>query len=183
MDKIIFVDCDDVIADFVHEWLRLYRADCDIKGKEDDVYKSDIKSWEISKYVKAGKDIYKYISQPSTYNLVKPVDMSLWGVTNLRKMGYRVVFATSCPIGLNGVKFEWLNKNKFDVRMKDYIEINDKSLLRGDVIIDDNPDNVLSFDGLAIMFSQPWNENVNYAYHPVGWINTIKLLKEINLGR
>jgi len=175
----VYVDFDDVIVEFVQEWLRCYRIDCEMEGKDDDVYKSDIKSWDISKYVKSGKDIYKYISQPSIYNLVKPVDMSLWAITNLRKMGFRVVFATSCPIGLNGVKFEWLNRNRFNVKLKDYVEISDKSLLRGDMIIDDNPDNVFGFNGLGILFSQAWNENISYDYHPVGWINTIKLIREI----
>ena len=42
---------------------------------------------------------------------------------------------------------------------KDIIMINDKSLLKGDVIIDDNPDKIKHFDGLRLLRDAPYNQN------------------------
>ena len=45
----------------------------------------------------------------------------------------------------------------------------DKSIIRGDVIIDDCVDNLYSFDKVRICYAQPWNENYPGAFRYSDW--------------
>lgn len=178
MNKIAIVDVDDTVLPLVEEVLRWYNLDTD-----EGILKSDIKDWNIGSFVKDGNKLCGYFGNPNLYNNIKPVYMALWGITNLRKMGFRVVFATSCAKGSEGRKFKWLNDNKFNVKEEDYVELKDKSLLNGDLIIDDNYKNVMNFKGFGILVSQDWNEKYEYPFRSHSWVETIKMVKEFTEGK
>lgn len=154
--KIICVDIDDVCANFVPYWLSLYN--CDAK---DSLKFEDIKDWDVTKFVKPDykKAIFEYLSLPTLYDNVEPIPGAL-KYTNLLKKEFRLVYVTfRGSFKYSGRKFNWLNNNGFDVDERDYIETNDKSLIRGHYIIDDNHDNVTSFSGKRALYDAPWNKN------------------------
>ena len=90
MKKIIAVDVDDVVANLVHEWLRLYNFEYG-----DTLSEEDIKTWSIGSYTRIGDEMYEYLNIPELYNRVFPIVDSRSGVDTLRRLGFRVVFVTA----------------------------------------------------------------------------------------
>lgn len=160
--KIILVDVDGVVADIHTAWLRSYNRDYN-----DTLQVSDIKAWAMHEFVKpeCGKNIYRYLNFPDFYDDVLPIEGALEGVQILRDFGYRIVFVSA---GFHEAKARWLCKQGFCVEFPypdrswstptDLILANDKSLIRGDYLIDDRPDNLFGHSARGILFDQPWNQ-------------------------
>lgn len=153
----VAVDVDETVADLLPAWLEMYNDDYG-----DSLRVTDITGWDLTKFVKpeCGNKIYTYLT-PELYNMVDPIPGALEGVEYLRKQGHRVIFVTSTPKGCEGAKLKWLVDKEFldkkgaygDGRVyDDYIEIHDKSLIRADIMIDDRPENLFSFNGYRILY-------------------------------
>jgi len=159
MNPTIAFDIDGVLADVHTPWLKKYNEDYN-----DDLDIYDIKQWEISKIVKkeCGDKILGYLNA-SIYEETPPIDGALEAVNIAREFG-RVIFATQVNFdnctGLAGVKYTWLKKHGFDPGYKNYIECNDKGLIRAAMLIDDYEKNLYAFDGIRVIVTQPWNKTV-----------------------
>ena len=155
---IIGVDVDDVVADLVSEWLRLYNIE-----HKDNVWIDQIKTWEIFDFVKCGHAIYDFLKLPTLYDNMQPISDAKWGVDMLRKGGHRVVFITSCVLGQFDQKWTWLKRNGFlddKLHANDFIAATDKILLNVDLMIDDKPGTVEAFEERGLLFKRPWNNGV-----------------------
>lgn len=181
-EKIAIVDVDGVCADLLPAWLAWYNRDY-----RDTLQCEDITDWDLMKFVKpeCGKDIFKYLDYPELYDDVEPIHGSIEGVKCLRGLGYKVVFATSSSQAHAGRKLTWLQEHGFitDEHMRYsfcdfYAEITDKSLLRGDIMIDDGLHNIEKFQGLPILFRCSQNASANW---PVGfstWAEIFQFLSQ-----
>jgi 5'(3')-deoxyribonucleotidase len=156
---IAIVDVDDTVAGLLPEWLRLYNRDWD-----DTMRPEQVTSWMISEHVKpaCGLRILDYLDTCALYDGVEPIVGALAGVERIRAAGVRVVFATTSVRGHAGAKLDWLQRHGFlragQKRDADYVEIADKGLLRGQVIIDDGWHNIAAWRGiLALLFPSPQN--------------------------
>jgi 5'-nucleotidase len=176
---LIYVDVDGVVVDLMSEWLKVYNKDYNDNVTPDMLNNG----WDMPQYVKSecGSKIYEYLHHPYLYDYALPIERALYGVQKLREMGHRVVFATSTPQGVEGRKLQWLIDNHFiepkDHVFKDYIEISDKSLLCGDILIDDGLHNVSGFKGLGILFDAPHTQKEDWPIRIKGWENVINYLE------
>lgn len=134
---VIFVDIDGVMADSHTWWLDLYNRDHGTNHRREDCTEWDIR-------MQLGVDLFPYFGN---YDGVEPIQGSLTAVGWL-KSKYRIVFATA------GDGSNWLKKYYSNPEV---IRIQDKSLLRGFALIDDNPMNLDGFVGQRFLISQPWN--------------------------
>ena len=174
--KRILVDVDCVVADLMPEWLGFYNEEY-----EDQVKVEDIKSWGLEVYVKpeCGTEIYRYLKLPYLYDNVQPIDGALSSVQWLRHRGYDVVFVTS---GIHEGKAKWLDRYGFLLSRLDYqyapdlVFAHDKSLIKGDIMIDDNVKNLHTFQGKSILFGQPWNDDNNGYFRAYNWPDVIQYL-------
>lgn len=174
-DEIVFVDVDDVCCLLSPVWLSLYNRDYN-----DNLTDEDITDWNIHQFVKpeCGLKIYDYLKDRRIYDTVIPRVDAKWGVDQLRELGYRVLFATSCPAEVAGRKFYWLREWGFIKKERDYIEIRDKSLLRGNFMIDDSYDNVRGFTGYGYLLTRPWNKKFQWYNRVSDWQEFIHIMKE-----
>jgi 5'(3')-deoxyribonucleotidase len=163
--KILAVDVDGVIAANHVEWLRRYNKDYN-----DTMTKDDWTTWDIHMLVKpvCGIKIYEYLKDPTLYENIKPIPDALETIKKLSKK-YRIIYVTTTPIEVSGVKYNWLKKYNFITRIQDYVECSDKSLIRAEYLIDDNIDNVRTFGGVGYIFTQPWNVNWYWPFRINNW--------------
>lgn len=174
--KRILVDLDAVVADLIPQWLEFYNTDYD-----DHLSVSDIKSWGIHEYVKpeCGTEIYAYLEYPDLYAQVKPIDGAISSIHWLSQHAYDVRFVSS---GVYEGKYKWLHKYGLlrgdNPRYSpDLVIAHDKSLIIGDIMIDDNPNNLNEFRGKGILFAQPWNDNtITPCFRADGWPDVIQYL-------
>lgn len=159
---------DGVIADLHTEWLRLYNEDY-----QDNKTVKDIVTWSMQDHVKkeCGIKIFNYLKLPTLYDKVKPVDGAIDAIKFLRSLGHRVIVATTCVIGTELDKFNWLAKHKVINGEKDFLAIADKSLINADVLIDDRPHNLEVFKGVSVCFDQPYNKDY-VGFRIGGWKNS-----------
>lgn len=146
-DTVVFVDVDDTVADlvpvWVNEFLRQY-PECSDPRTEKWV------DWDIAPQVPEShqEEFWRVLGKPELYDLVKPIPGALEGVEKIRSWGMRVVFVTASVNGHAGAKLRWLVNHGFLdtlIRNRNYIETFDKSLLRGNLIIDDRPQTCRKF--------------------------------------
>ena len=171
---IVFTDVDDVTALLLPTWLDKYNKDY-----EDNLKPEGITDWNIHNFVTAecGTKIYDYLKDPRLYDTVFPREGAFVGVYTLRELGFRVYFATSTPIETAGRKFYWLNDWGFDVDRRDYMEVPDKSVLNGYLMIDDRYANVKGFHGIGCLFTEPWNSKFKWDYRVSSWEDCIENIK------
>lgn len=153
----IIMDIDGVIADLVGAIIKLMNDD----GVA--ISKSSITDWEVDQFLPEGAPSFStYFGRPDIYRFVQRIDGAVDTVGIARELGHRVIFVTSAYKGTEGTKFNWLLNSGFSPSKDDYIECSDKSLIRGDIIIDDRPETIKNFPGAAIVFSQPWNAHIDF---------------------
>jgi len=177
------IDVDAVVAALDVAWLERYNLDYD-----DDLTPADLHTYDTSKYVKpeCGVKIYEYLKDPTLYDDVVPISGALDGINVLRHDGHRVIFVTTTPIETAGRKFHWLVEHGFlsagRKGLVDYYEAIDKSLIDADILLDDAPHNVENFQGRAILFDQPWNQEFKWTYRVFDWSDFIDIYHRGILG-
>lgn len=150
-EHIIIVDVDDVMINLVPEWeVRFLRRWPDAATTRLPFEKWT--DWDLTaRYHPSWKaPLMAMLDEPGFYDDLEPVEGALNGVRDLREMGYRVVFATTTTERCAHVKRKWLERylampTSIGHYPDDYIEIKDKSLLRGVLILDDRPATVQRF--------------------------------------
>lgn len=172
----ILVDVDSVVADLIPAWLYLYNKDYN-----DNLTREQITEWDMTKFVKpeCGNQIYDYLHLEDLYNIVNPIDGAISSIHWLRQHEYDIRFLTS---GVQPAKILWLGKqglllSEHFLFSPDVIVAHDKSIIKGDILIDDNIKNCESFSGKSILFAQPWNKTSSYTFFRAdGWPDVIQYL-------
>jgi 5'-nucleotidase len=165
----ILVDIDDTIAGLLDWWLKLYNCEYG-----DNLTKEQIDDWDMTRYVKCGKEIYKYLGLPNLYDGVKVIEGAEEGIAQLRETGHRIVFASS---GIFPSKRDWLYEHKFVTSDKDIAFLADKSLLRADYMIDDGWHNLCDFKGMGVLFHQKHNSKYDYPYRAHNWVEAVRYIR------
>jgi len=160
----IICDIDGVVADLHTEWYRRYNADW-----HDNLTVEKVTSWDLTKFVKpeCGANIFAYLLQPDLYEQVQPIEGAIEAVKELQSR-YNVLFATGCAFGTADQKVWWLQRYGLTepegvFYPKNFVAIQRKELLVGDILIEDHPETVLRWlmvhsEGAAIHFLRPWGD-------------------------
>lgn len=157
---IVAFDVDDVCADLIGEWCRRINI---LTGEALTI--EDILSWDIGNFTKLDKDrLYSILHEPDLYGKILPIPKARAAVREIRAAGHRVIFVTACTPGTEQAKLAWLHcwgffEDKATLRgcAQDFFPVQDKSLIRADILFDDKIDNVLSFKGHGVLVRRPHN--------------------------
>jgi len=141
---IIFYDFDGVLADTHENLLRLYNKDFD-----DTVSKSDITEWNLASFVKpeAKTKIFDYLFSEGFYDNVKPNKDFIEAAKRNIELGHTVGVATACNNNVTMIsgKLAWLEKHCPFIDLKNLIIVDNKGLLKGDLLVDDKLQNLEDF--------------------------------------
>lgn len=161
------IDLDSTLNTLDEDWLRLYN-----EKYSDDLKPSDILTWDTHKYTRpeCGMKIYELLDTPGLFASldVRPGAKEFTDWLSSIKAEIYVVTAYHAEVCVD--KRDWVKKNLPAVNPRNIIFCNNKGLIQTDILIDDGPHNILSYDkanpaGLPIVYAQPWNQDL-YGLYP-----------------
>jgi 5'(3')-deoxyribonucleotidase len=141
----ILVDVDGVVADCVTA--------------------AGFKHEDITDYYHAG--LLEALKTPGIGKRIPLYPGSVLAMERLRAKGHELVFVTA-PFDHNPTwmwdRNEWLDWWFPGIPI---VHTRHKYLISGDMLVDDNPENLAQFPGAAVLWARPWNEGARGA-----WVRT-----------
>ncbi|MDP2907241.1 MAG: 5'-3'-deoxyribonucleotidase [Nanoarchaeota archaeon] len=161
---IILLDMDDVLADFEGEFFTRWRAQYPDKPC---IELEDRKGFNLDKqYPEELRELVKSVyNAPGFCKSLKPIPGSLESVLEMKQEGHDVFICTS-PLTYyeNCVleKYQWTEQHLGNEWAKKVILTRDKTLVKGDFLIDDRPEiiGIVTPVWEHIVFDKPYNRDV-----------------------
>lgn len=155
---IIYLDMDGVLVDLMHGWLPYLN---ELTGRN--LKEEDIDMWGLEKvYDLPFSKIRKPLHRKGFWEELPPYPGAVEFVETLDNMGHTVYIATApfpSDVCMWGKKL-WVEEHLPFLAPTRINILHDKHLLRGDMMVDDKPENLIQFKGNRILFHQPWNLNL-----------------------
>lgn len=160
----VLVDCDGVLADFLGRFLISIQK---VTGLKHD---PEVTTYRIEDAIRLEPNdyerVYEQVEAPGWCASVSPIPGAQEGVSLLRKQGHTIVIVTSPWKGHYSWHRErlWWLKHHFDIAEKQVIFTSTKEWIDGDVLIEDNPDNLLKWKSAGygrhgLILDQPYNRS------------------------
>ena len=154
--KRIAVDFDGVLFPTVEKTLEIYNKK---HGTFLDISQIITYSLHDNFDASIADELTELFIDKNTYDSLQPYKGAVKAIKNLIEQGNEVYVATATDVRNMEWKEELLQKYFPFIPKKNLIRIYDKSLLRIDVLIEDNIDTLKSMVVDRICFNQPWNQN------------------------
>ncbi|MBI4447700.1 5'-3'-deoxyribonucleotidase [Candidatus Woesearchaeota archaeon] len=176
----ILVDMDDVIADFDKElldrWKIKYPDKIQLKPEEiTDFYIADMFPKELKPLV---EDVYH---APGFIKSLPPMEGALEALLEMEKAVKEVFICTSPLTNYKNCvreKYEWVEQHLNSNWVKKIILTKDKTIVRGDILIDDKPEirgvEIPSWE--HIIYDRPYNRHITNKRR-LTWQNWKEILK------
>jgi len=103
---------------------------------------------------------------PEFFTDLEPVPGAVEGMHQLQKDGHELIIATKCPKSAGHAfhgKLSWVRKHLPFFNTDNFVAVQRKDLLDGDILLDDSPSNIKLFQEkkrLVVAFDKPWNRNI-----------------------
>ena len=176
----LLCDLDAIVADLLDEWLFRINIDHGTAYTKD-----DIKGFDIHKYVHIGEKVYDYIRKEGIFPAIKPIPGAIPALMELDDKHDVYIVSTPSSASVTAMeKLDWCSHYLPFLNRKQIILCGAKELIRGDVLIDDSPDNLAAWKkanprGHTITISYPFNEKVAVSFRAQDYRNTTHAWAEI----
>lgn len=168
----IILDCDDVLYKCNLTALELLN-----KEKNTDYKMSNITKWGI-----LGNELderIKYFQNPDFVRKQKPYDGSKEFIHELSKIA-EIFICTTVPTNCLTARVESISECFPEIDRDNIFLSGRKDILNADVILDDNPQNLLESNcKYPVLFQQPWNRNAAGFLSVSNYGSFIELIKSI----
>ncbi len=194
-DLRVLVDLDGVIADLMTAWQEWHQWNCPQRGNGFGLGPCcdlrDTTMWHLENFASCSQAVYGFFDT-SVYDKVLPIPGAVEGVLALLKTpGIDLWVVSNVPPGHPehyGLKLKWLDATFGGMLNTRFVVAqHDKSGVLGDVLVDDNPTNLVIWPGpYKILFNQPWNvaRVGRWMSRAAGWPNVVeRVLWLLNLKR
>jgi len=149
----IFFDLDNTINDLCRAWFAAIEKQTGFS-----IPKDRITQWNLHECITeiAAEHLYSPLDIGSTYLNAQPI--APYAVLEELFNTYDCYIATAITLPATFVaKCTWLSLYYPFIHRDRIIAINHKNCLNGNILIDDGLHNIETFQGLGIIFNQPWN--------------------------
>lgn len=177
----VLVDVDDVIWDFLSVWVQYLNR---MSGKSFSIF--DITEWRIDQFYPSlqQKQMMSPLSEKDFWSYVQPMPGAQDTLKKIIDDGHRVVLVTASGSDTLKYKVRHLLSLFPFFSEKDIIIAHDKSLIYGDVMIDDGPHNLEHTSCVPVLFSRPHNlscDAENRGWNRVdSWSEIYRLIKDLS---
>lgn len=174
--KIICVDMDEVIADVLNEQILLYNREF-----KERLTVTELRGRWIWDFIPPDRlrALERHIQSDDFFEHLAVIPHSQRVLEGLQRR-YDVYIATAVMEYPQAFvpKYEWLKRHFPFIPPSHIVFCGDKSIVRGDFLIDDNPRELRLFRGEAIMYSSPANALVREFPRVNNWLD----LEELFMG-
>lgn len=172
--KKLFLDMDDVMSDTGQAILDLYNHHFETKHSKVSLASNNL--WEeemASQYLTIRDQLHK----PGFFANLDVMDGAVEVVKELNNK-YEVYIASAAMEFPNSLKekHEWLSQHFPFIHWKNMILCGDKSILKGDILIDDHLKNLAVFDGQTLLFDAMHNQKTEGHQRVKSWAEVAEML-------
>ncbi|HEV2577977.1 MAG TPA: 5'-3'-deoxyribonucleotidase [Acidobacteriaceae bacterium] len=176
--RIICVDMDEVIADALGEHLMRYNRDF-----AERITRADLQGQWLWDFVPPERQqaLADYMMSEDFFAVLRVMPHAQRVLERLQEH-YEIYIATAAmevPSSFNA-KFHWLKQHFPFIPPSHIVFCGNKSILRGDFLIDDNPRQLRLFHGEGILFNSPANVNVTGFRRVHDWLEVERLFLPVN---
>ena len=176
--RIICVDMDEVIADALGEHLLRYNRDF-----AERITRADLHGQWLWDFVPPERQqaLADYMMSEDFFAVLRVMPHAQRVLERLQGH-FEIYIATAAmevPSSFNA-KFHWLKQHFPFIPASHIVFCGNKSILRGDYLIDDNPRQLRLFRGEGILFSSPANVNVTGFRRVHDWLEIEQLFLPVN---
>ena len=171
--KIICVDMDEVIADALGEHLLRYNRDFSEHLTPTDLHGRWLWDYVPPERLRA---LEQYMYTDDFFGVLRVMPHAQRVLERLQER-YDIYIATAAmevPTSFNA-KFRWLAEHFSFIPTSHIVFCGNKSILRADYLIDDNPRQLRLFRGEGILFSSPANAYVTGFRRVNDWLDVEKM--------
>ncbi len=156
----ILIDMDDVLEDLQGCWIAELNRMCNTE-----VLPEDITEWRVAKFFPqlTEEKVYAPLFSAEMWNHLQPIQNAPEIVDRLRKSGHRILVVTASHYGTLPPKIARFLSLYPCLSWKDIIVASDKSVIAGDVMIDDGPHNLETTTCIKLLFDRPHNRSYDAA--------------------
>ena len=152
---VILCDMDNVISDLSTPWTQALN-----KRYHRNVAVEDINKWHLSNFYPGltAEQIDEPLHNPDLWSWVKPMEGAQTYLKKLMDEGHEIYIVTAASPDSMGPRFEYVIKRYFPlIDYKHLIMTSNKTMIKGDVLIDDKPANLFNGSYRKILFDWPYN--------------------------
>lgn len=170
---ILCVDMDEVIADALGEHLLRYNRDFSEQLTRADLHGQWL--WDVIP-ARRHNALLEYLASEDFFSVLDVMPHAQRVLERLQSR-YEVFIATAAmevPTSFNA-KFQWLEQHFPFIPPSHIVFCGNKSILRGDYLIDDSPRQLRLFRGKGILFTSPSNMSVTGFPRVQDWLDVERM--------
>ena len=154
----LLFDFDEVINTMTRHWVDTLNC---VYGTS--VKFEEVNEWEMRKAFPTltEDEIYNPLHLQVFWNGVKIMPGAKEGIQYLLSQGHEIYIVTSSHPNIIQWKAEWLQRELPEIPWSNVIVAHNKSLVCGDVLVDDGLHNLYEGSYIKVLFDKPWNQNVD----------------------
>lgn len=152
---IVLVDMDDVLENLLEVWTSYLNRRYGVNKSMDDFWE-----WDMTKNFNtlSPDQIFNPLAEEELWKMVTPLPGAVEYLKRIIDDGHKVYIATSSHPDTVALKFNHVIRKYFPfISYEDIIVTYNKQLLRGDVLIDDNPCNLEGGAYIGLLMEAPHN--------------------------
>ncbi|MEG1563857.1 MAG: hypothetical protein RR365_09040 [Bacteroides sp.] len=175
---------DDVLEDFLGAWVSAINLNSGTKVKRE-----EINQWDLQPYFPSltQEEIFLPIKHERFWKNLEPIPNADTYVKRLIDECNQVCIVTASHYSVVNVKIEWLLAHYPFLSWEQVIIADNKQLIRGDVLVDDGPHNLIGGRYEKILFDVPHNwhfdEKSIGATRAKSWEEVYETIRKIQEGR
>lgn len=172
----ILVDVDNVLEDLVAAWVEALN-----KKYDRNVSPNDIIEWDITKFFPdlSRNQIFSPLHTKELWESLTPIPGAEEYLEKLVHDGHKVILLTSAHPDTVSYKYKFINKYFPYISFNDIIFASRKQMVKGDILIDDAPHNLIGGDYIKILMTAPHNTSFSAYNHNIMRVNTWEEIYEL----
>lgn len=175
---IILTDLDDTMWNLVECWVEILN-----ERYGTSVRTEDVTEWNISPFFpELSRDsVYSILNDDELWARVTPFEGCAEALTKLKDAGHTICVVTATNPRRCNAKIDRMLKLFPMIDKNDVIITHHKQMVKGDILIDDYPPNLLGGEYAGVLFDAPHNRSFNTGSiikRVHGWDEVVKYVEE-----